>query len=250
MRKILSFTFLLVFVSQLRASPPIGAGQKQPSMGMVVVSTDYNSAEKVTTLHLVNTSQKEVTAFYVAYVVHLPNGTTTPANITFAGVDFMFKLLRGEHGILPGGSFDYGISGQAGPVEVTGIDTLVYADGTAETQRDEHVQQVIDSRKGRAMAIERVNEVIASVLTNPQDSHPTATVLARLQELDKAVQESKTALPEKGGLDSGLQTAIQSLSTSARVSSEEADLRDLMRKNTDEKAMLIRHSELVKEVRQ
>ena len=60
---------LTVFLSTMHA-------QNSSDMGVVVQSTDENSGASVTTVHLLNISNKEVTAFNLSVQQTLPDGKT------------------------------------------------------------------------------------------------------------------------------------------------------------------------------
>jgi len=224
--------------------------QKQPTIGAIVASAQYDKETGITTAHVVNISKKEITAFDLSFVVELPDGSTTPPNSSFAGMDFIDPFLRGEHGILPGASYDYEFHGQKGPVEAT-VDVVVYADGTADVENNVPFQNFMNQRRGEALAMQKTNEVINKALANSKDPHPSATALAELQALLKSVDTTDVALPVRRGYSLELKNEIQDLSHCAksfsiRNNEEEDRLGRLVHKNSDFAPMLIRHSELVK----
>jgi len=81
-------------------------------IGVAITGADYDSNKGVTTIHLVNISKKEVSAFSLTFRAVLPDGTSTPSSRLL--VDLLGAVTHGEGGILPGGSYEQTIFGQPG----------------------------------------------------------------------------------------------------------------------------------------
>ncbi len=234
----------VAFMSNLRASPPIGA----------VVSADYDSVKKVTTLHIVNTSQKEIVAINLTLAIPMADGTiSTASQKTF---DWM-RNAETVNGILPGGRYDYDLPPRdEGKVDAI-VDVVVYADDTAEVRNHQAFETILASRKAQAVGKQKIDDLMADALASAPEGQRAAVVLGELKTLYKNVVNAKD-VPWKGrGAYAGeISSAIQdmtNISQSAQktgnVAQEASSLRYLVDRNSREIELLTRHVD-VKEVRQ
>lgn len=245
----------LLSSANLARSAPIGAALASPNsrtMGATVASADYDPVKKVTTLHIVNTSQKEITAMNVTLTVSLPTGRDS----TGLEITPDWAQAAGDiNGILPGGSFDYDVIGQEGPTKGM-VDVVVYSDDTAEVQNNVAFQRIISSRKARAIAKQKVNNLITEAISNVPERQRAAAVLEQLDTLVK-VAENAIDVPWDGrsAYIAELKSAVVNMSNISRnaqgpngAKTEATSMHVLLDLNSSKIPMLIRHSELVKGV--
>jgi hypothetical protein len=192
-----------------------------------IESWHYDAAQKTLTLHLVNHSNKTVTAFNISFAEKFADGSTNPwyaegipHTLQDGGrMEDELNLLiqsnerRGGTGTMPvgpvvngqipgpfaaGTTQDYllmrGEEKEVADIEAV-VDVVAYADGTADVQNDRAFKNLVAVRKGRLMAMEKVNEVIKAVLADPMVSSPIAEVLKALTPLADAEQR-KNRPPE------------------------------------------------------
>jgi hypothetical protein len=184
---------LLVAVALLSLLVGVQA-QSVPITGLVVQGTDYDATTKATTAHLLNASAKEVTGYYLAFRITMPDGTQSAPGYT--GLDLC--------AIESGAKFDVSLVQQEGPANAT-VDVVVYSDGTAEAQDQWLLKSVIAERQGRIAGMQKVNAILAKNMTS---ANPTAEAARELkQELDNPTNTS-------GHYKAELQSAITNLSRS------------------------------------
>ena len=200
-------------------------------MGVVIESWHYDPVQKTLTLHLVNHSNKVVTAFNISMSEKYADGSTNPwyaegiphnlqdsqkmedeLNLFIQSKD----ERRGGRGIAVSGpvvngqiagpptsvfaagtSRDYVMRGEekeVADIEAV-VDVVAYADGTADVQNDRAFRNLMAERKGPLLAMQKVVEVIKGVLADPMVSSPLAEVLRALKPLADA-EQTKNHPPE------------------------------------------------------
>ena len=162
--------------------PTINAQSQPPKMGVMVQSTEDNPA--ITTVHLLNISGKEVTAFNLSVQQTLPDGKTfKPSAHT---EDMLGGYLLHGKAFSPNSTVDV----QMGKIlvqipkpvdETMVVDVVIYADGTAQVQNQDRFKDIMDQRTASFQTLERVDDAIEKVLADPAAEHPTASVVARLK---------------------------------------------------------------------
>jgi len=162
-------TALFFLVLLVLAVPMIVRGQSR-SFGVVIQGTDYDSQKDQTTFHLLNVSSKAVNAWFLSLQTKLPDGTLTPA-----GGEFGIEVDSGP-GVDPGPMEDL-----VRPGDVIAVVSLVmYSDGTFEGNAGLQ-KSIVDIRKGRVAAQQKIIELINAALADPNEQHPTAKVIAQLK---------------------------------------------------------------------
>lgn len=243
--KHLLLAVVLLLSAQVARSGPLGAE---------VQSVNYDPVKGITTIHIINTSQKEISALNLSIRVTFPDGTmSTPGGTEFA-LDFLEGIIQGKGGFAPGAVYTQEFPGQAGPVQAT-VDMVAYTDGTADVLNERAFTRLIADRKASVRAMQKVNELINEALADPTEQHPSATVAAKLKSLVAAIGQQK--ITEEGAAKYALilKGAIQDLDNKGRFSigrsePEDNSLRALVDSNNQHIPMLTRHSELVKAVQQ
>lgn len=233
---------LVVFLSTMHA-------QNSSNMGVVVQSTDDNPGASVTTVHLLNISNKEVTAFNLSVQQTLPDGKTFKPS---ANTEDMLGayLLKGK-AFSPNSTFDV----QMGKIlvqipkpvdEKLVVDVVIYADGTAQVQNQDRFKDIMDQRTAHFRTLEKVDEAIEKVLADPAAEHPTASVVARLKAVleddqKKADTDNKTAIQGNGSPgEVQLESQIRNF-THLVNRNQEAPLAEMLEHNKTELAKLAPH---------
>jgi len=184
----LMLMLLAVLVVPLRASPPIGA---------VVQTWRYDSQANTVTVRIVNASQKDITAFNLSLKITYASAVSQYQwlrDLVNAAVLLdRFKGTANEHalrqefgdGEIPiGGSHDEKISVQPGLVNFAAVlDVVAYSDKTAEATNTAALQRLIDQRKAMALSIQKANEIVQSVISDPTVTHPHVAASTQVQKL-------------------------------------------------------------------
>jgi hypothetical protein len=252
----------LLFSAHFARSAPIGAlaSPNSRTMGATVASTDYDPVKKVTTLHIVNISQKEIVAINLTMRIPMPDGTISTAN------GLPFDWLRNAEtlkGILPGGRYDFDVPPRdEGRIEAT-VDVVIYADDTADVENHAAYQRILASRKGQALAKQKINDLVTDALANTPEGQRAAVLLDEIQALQKSVQNAQN-VPWDGrsAYGSELASAVQDMTNTSQgalsaqkagnaeqgAAQEARTLRYLVARNTRQIELLTSHLD-VKEVR-
>jgi hypothetical protein len=256
----------LATASSQTRSRPVGAAEasrlpsannpvaRSASVGAVVQSSDYDAAKGVTTIHIVNTSSKEISDLDLSIQVTFPDGTVSTAGGSFFGLDFLEGIIQGKGGLAPGATVDQEFTGQTGRVQAT-VDLVAYADGTADVLNEQALKDLVANRKARVRALQKVNELLNDALANPKEQHPSATVAAQLKSLVEAIKRQKSGEGGAAFYASELQAATQNIANvlgSPRLTEPEFEgnrLRGLIKTHEDRISLMLPHTELVKAVR-
>lgn len=233
---------LAVFLSTMHA-------QNSSNMGVVVQSTDDNPGASVATVHLLNISNKEVTAFNLSVQQTLPDGKTFKPS---AHTEDMLGayLLKGK-AFSPNSTFDV----QMGKIlvqipkpvdEKLVVDVVVYADGTAQVQNQDRFKDIMDQRTAHFRTLEKVDEAIEKVLADPAAEHPAASVVARLKAVleddQKKADTDNKAIIQGNGSPGEVQLESQIRNFTRLVNrNQEAPLAEMLEHNKTELAKLAPH---------
>jgi hypothetical protein len=235
--------YFVAFAPALRGSPSIGAA---------VQSSEYDAVRGVTTVHIVNNSHKEISALDLTFQVAFPDGTLSRAGSSSFGLDLYEGVIRGRGGFAPGATIDHEFTGQQGPVQAT-VDMVVYTDGTADVLNEEAFKQIIANRNGHLRGLQKVNELLSGALADQSVQHPSATVVAELEELLAAIAQQKFNENGVTGYELELESARRNIanrsqSAAGRSEREAGQLRALIESNEDQIASTLPHTRLVKAV--
>ena len=255
MRKILSlllFTVLLVFVSQQRASPPIGA---------VVQTWHFDPQTHMVTATIVNISQKDITAYNISIKETYADGHVNTHELLceYAGKMVLVEEFKGtpdEAEIrkqLGDGLFHPGESrNELIPVQPSLqnfeaiVDVVAYTDQTAEATNIDALQRLIEGRKASVASARMANEIIKAVLSDQNDADPIATAATKLQQritLWKA--QPHAALDFEPGVAMGVVDELRAISSRPLTDKRNA-LTQYLTKSEKRLAALSTHSELTK----
>jgi len=236
---------VLVLVLFLRT---IHAQSQSPKMGVVIQSTEDNS-DKFTTVHLLNISDKEVTAFNLSVQQTLPDGKTfKPSAHT---EDVLGGYLLNGKAFSPNSTVDVQIGKTLVQIpkpvdERLVVDVVIYADGTAQVQNQDRFKDIMDQRTAGFRTLEKVDDAIEEVLADPAAEHPTASVVARLKAVldddqKKADTNNRAVIYGNGSPGEGqLESQIRNLTRFVNRK-QEAPLDEMLQHNKSELAKLAPH---------
>ena len=228
--------------------PTIHAQSQSPKMGVVIQSTD-NSDKSTTTVHLLNISDKEVTAFNLSVQQTLADGKTFKPSAHTS--EMLGGYLLNGKAFSPNSTVDVQIGKILvqipKPVDETlVVDVVIYADGTAQVQNQDRFKDIMDQRTARFQTLEKVDDAIEKVLADPAAEHPTASVVARLKAVldddqKKADTDSKAVIYGNGSPGEGqLESQIRNLTRFVNRK-QEAPLDEMLQHNKSELAKLAPH---------
>lgn len=221
-------------------------------LGAVVVSHDYDSANNTVTLHLVNQSHKDITAYNIKIKETYAGGINEHEylhdtlqlmlNIEewTAAKDPSGEQLRQQFGngtFAAGTNQDEVIHVQPGLLNFEAvIDTVTYADKTAETTNKDALNRVLGNWKAAAQTIETSNEIIKHALANSQDPTPNETAAKEIEQ----VRHNWETEHHRANLNPG---ALQSVITDLRnAPKNSAYLNDYVTRKTHRAAVLREHA--------
>jgi hypothetical protein len=218
-------------------------------MGAEVQGAEYDAARGVTTVHVVNTSHKEISAIDLAFQVTFADGTESAPGSSFRGQDFVAGITQGRGGFAPGAELDVEFTGQEGPVRAK-VDVVIYADGTADVLNGWVFKSLVVNRKGTVRGMRKVDELLNAALSDPSLQHPSATVMAQLKSLYAVIKAGGSLDEDRAGFAMELQVAIQDISHTwqspdGRSEREDSRLRDYIVRNEEQVALLLPHTEVV-----
>jgi hypothetical protein len=189
-----------------------GQATAQPPFPVVIEGWHYDpkgAVGKTITLHLVNRSNKDATAWNISIAEKYADGSTDyvdgrPNRLGDHQVmeDMLGALIQRQlmgavqkaltipernRTFAAGTSRDYMIPEAKDIADIEAVvDVVAYADGTADVQNDRAFKNLVAARKGPVLAMQKVVEVIKGVLADPMVSSPIAEVLRALRPLADA----------------------------------------------------------------
>jgi len=207
----------------------------------VAITWDYEAQHKMLTLHLVNNTGKDITAYNISIAERYADGSTNYLDgrpndihdhqqmrdllnvmIDVQQAKWGWNAFGGKYG---NGTFPAGArrdqvipeSKDISDVDAV-VDVVAYADATADVQNEQAFKQLLAIRKGQLLAIEKVNEIIKRVLADPKVDSPISAVLAELIPLaDAASAKNHSGHPDEENQDFQLLGDIQNLKSMQRA---------------------------------
>lgn len=218
---------ILVLCAVLAFALPVSGQSQQVPLGVVIEGWHYDPLQKTLTLHLVNHSHKDVTAFNISIAEKYTDGSTNPwyaegipHNLQDSQrMEDMLGLLlnTGKKAFAAGTTHDHVMYGEVkdvADVEAV-VDVVAYADGTADVlNNDRAFRNLVAERKGGLLAMEKVNDVIKRVLADPMVSDPVSAALNELQPFAESLDaKTKNGPPEvaENNVARNLQAQIRNL---------------------------------------
>lgn len=209
------FMLFLLLVIPLRAAPPLGAR---------VVDWTIDAAANTVTLHMVNSSGKEITAYNIKVrETYGPNVNEHELSRDTVALMFNIQELAGTDKAdrlrqmyqANNGTWEAGktrnelLHVQPGLTDFSAvIDTVIYSDKTSEATNADGLKRLLDARASFANTIQAGNAIIQKALANPNDPNPHETALKQieglggnagaLRELSEDLKRVSTAAPAHG----------------------------------------------------
>lgn len=199
------------------------------STGAVVEKWKYDPETKLLSLRIVNTSDKDITAYNVAIILKYADGTTDalPGGVASheqteesLGAVIMAQMhkdaaLQNARGFEAGSSrYDY-FPATKDVVDVQVVfNVVIYSDCTAEVQPggERAFKRLMAMRKGPLLAMQKVNDVVKKVLADPTDLHPNITARTELWQLVLAGADKHDTSEDAGGYqENALRNAVSDL---------------------------------------
>jgi hypothetical protein len=186
MRYLAAICVMLASLSGAAAIPLSGARVQG-----VQVDADKNTA----TIHLVNGSSKDISAYVVSVKVKCVSGRTNYSELLVDLLPLMMtKLEQSQASSMSEGAFHAGEARDevanlaADPSDpATKADAeviaMVYSDRTAEAQSAEALERVLALRRGIALARQEATEIINKAVGNPGETHPSAVAAEGIRQL-------------------------------------------------------------------
>lgn len=188
--------YLALAMLSLAVAIPLRAGP----LGAVVVSWDIDSTENTVTLHMLNNSGKDITFYNVSiketygqyvnehqFSQEMLGTSLLMQDPTYIHASDLRELYHGGNGTWEAGQprdqvliVQPGLTGY----EAT-IDTVTYADKTAETTNPDALQRELTARKTAAQTLQATNEAIRTALANPADQSPHETAAKEIEGLQE-----------------------------------------------------------------
>ena len=190
----LALALSLAFATSMRAGP----------LGAVLQSWDIDSTKNAVTLHLFNSSGKDVTAYNItikevygqqvnehAYSEDMVGVMLRIQDPTEIHRDELREMYHSNGTWEAGTSHDQVLSVQPGLTgfEAT-LDVVVYADKTAEATNRDALERAMIARKAIAQTLQAASEAIQQALSNPTDQSPHETAVKEIESLEKNWEDS------------------------------------------------------------
>lgn len=236
MRKIMSllfFTFLLVFISQLRASPPAA----------VLQSWHYDPQTRMITIIIANTTGKDITAYdintTITYADHSVDSNPNGSQMTDMLEAFLFlqqikgtpdegrmrkemELRHGGNGLTLEAYKTLNIVFGPSPKVVIGlqltVNAVAFADGTGEATNKAGLERIREHRNWELHSHQKAKQIINEVLADPTIQNPAEEAAARLR---KFLTEYNTRTHYTGDVDiiedAIIENDIRNLNGASRV---------------------------------
>jgi hypothetical protein len=244
MRQAIRLASILAICSLL-----VARGQNvAPRIGAVVQDTHHDPVKGVVTFSILNTSNKDISAFSLLVRLVHPDGTVGTHEYGNDFLPFMAEN-QGKGAIAPGATFaiDVPLGQQQIQSASATVDLVVYTDDTADVLNERALASVVAQRKGWIFGYQRANELLQKALADSSDPHPSITVAAQLKALAK---QYETHPPAGGGhaalglLDAATNISNAPKSPSGRSREEDDFLRMLIRVHESRVSLSLPHSQI------
>ncbi len=213
------------------------------------------------TLVIVNTSNKDITAYNISIMETYADGHVNRHQLMTdsAGVLATIQEMQGTAGeailrkqvgdglLHPGASRNELIGVQPGLVDFAAVvDVVAYADLTAEATNNDGLRRLLEERKASVASTKMANEIIQAALANPNDADPAATAAKGIQDritVWKAQQH--TTLDFEQGVAMGVVEELKAISSHPSTDKRNA-LTEYLAKSEKRVATFSPHAQLTK----
>lgn len=184
----------LAFATSLRAGP----------LGAMLQSWDIDSTKNAVTLHLFNSSGKDISAYNITiketygqqvnehqYYEDMVGVMLRIQDPTEIHRDELAEMYNGNGTWEAGTIHDQVLFVQPGLTDFEAtLDVVVYADKTAETTNRDALERAMTTRKAIAQTLQAASEAIKQALSNPIDESPQETAIKEIEGLRKNWEDS------------------------------------------------------------
>jgi hypothetical protein len=222
----------------------------------VSVSWHFDSMRQITTLTITNNSHKDISAFSIQVATFYNDGTSNlqqsdndylPLMASVKAAGHPLTANQGNGAFAPGSEEIMRFTEQKQVENVsTNVSAIVFADGTSDVKDQRTYKNIMARRKGTALGLQKVNELMDSALADSANQHPSATVADQIAKL-KAVAKNNLASDNPEAYEVyGYDIALHQLSNVPKTGrkDEEESLRAIIVRHN------IRASEMLKGVQQ
>jgi len=230
-----------------------------PQVKGLTVSHTYDQANNKITLHVVNTSGKDVTAYNIKIKETYPTGINEHEYLTdtlgimlniqeYAGTSKgdEFRKQFGNGTLQAGASRDELQFVRPGLTNYeTTVDTVIYADKTAETTNKEALDRALGRRKSEASTLQATNDIIKKALQNTQDPTPNETAAKEIEQVQRSWEAKYRHNPPdlNVGTLNGVMLELRNASNETGLfTSMHAYLNDYVTKKTQRAGVLLEHA--------
>jgi hypothetical protein len=163
--------------------------------GAKVLGVDVDAHKSTATIHLLNTSGKDISAYVLSFDATYANGHTDHAEILVDLLPLMMTMVDQA----PGSSLDDGSfraaeardeveslpAGTGNPLTKAdaAVIVAVYVDRTADAQSDAALERVLALRRGIALARSEAADVIHKAAMSRGQAHPSAVAADGVREI-------------------------------------------------------------------
>jgi hypothetical protein len=234
----------------LRASPPIGA---------VVQNWHYDPQSNAVTLKIVNTSQKDITAYNISIKETYADGHVNSHELLceYAGRMVLVQEFKGTpdeaeirkqlgDGLFHPGESQNEIIGVQPALQnfESVIDVVAYTDQTAEATNNAALQRLLEGRKASVASTQMANQIIQAALADPNDADPAATAAKEIQDRITVWKAQKhTTVDFEPGVAKGVVDELRAISSRP---DRRNDLTQYLTRSEKRVATLSPHAELTK----
>jgi len=190
----------LLFSAHLARSAPIGA---------VVQTWSYDRQTNFVTLTIINTSQKDITAFNMAIKETYADGSVSQHEVLeeLVGKILAAQQLKGTaqeagfrrhygDGVFhAGGTLDEKVAVLTGLTDFQAvIDVVTYTDGTADSKNNDAFGRIVEERKATIASKKVAIDFIKSALADTNDPDPSATAAKNIKDRAMVWRASHTKM--------------------------------------------------------
>jgi|SRR5690348_214898 hypothetical protein len=225
----LALVCLMLLAIPSKAGPP----------GAVVQGWNYDAVKNMLTVHVVNTSNKEITVYNLSVTVKFTDGTQSTSEIYNDYLPLMASIkvspgLSAKYGngaFIPGASRDEIILNTAPkPVSnvIADVDLVAYSDGLVDGSNKRALGHILARRKGELLALQKANQII-------KQSPDRKTAAAGLKRLADVAHAENGSQPE-GNMEVTLRGMADNIGATS--------LADLAAENDAKIAFITPHTQL------
>ncbi len=241
-REMVSRVLVLSLLLSVSAFASLSLRAFPPDLGVVVQSASYDPVKHEIAIRFYNSTRHDVTAYHYLLRIDYVDGTakvedrgTELAVTTYTGTFLHADSTRDEK------LFELPQPQQVARV-VGIVDVVAYDDGTAEVTNEAAFNSMVESRKARVAASQKVNELLRQSFSA---DNPGQDALGKLHELLKTYMDKGTQRDaQDAAMLEQLQMAIQNLGQPQRGPLTSDRLHEYVKQHDDGLAAMKFHSEL------